>query len=134
MRISELAAAAHETTRTLRFYETAGLLSPPRRTAGNYRDYPDCAIAQVGFIRSLQSSGLALDQIATVIHIFENAPPISSTDAALLDATLDHINAQLETLRRTRHDLKLLAEQTQRCTLADSGRREPNPTTHSISP
>lgn len=114
MRISELAAAAHETTRTLRYYETAGLLSPPPRTAGNYRDYPDCAIAQVEFIRSLQSAGLALDRIATIIHIFENAPPSSSTESALVDATLNHINTQLDTLRRTRHDLKLLAEQTHR--------------------
>ena len=39
MRISELADATHETTRTIRFYEASGLLPAPTRTPGGYRDY-----------------------------------------------------------------------------------------------
>lgn len=126
MRISELAAAAHETTRTLRFYETAGLLSPPPRTHSNYREYPDCAIAQVQLIRSLQTAGLALNQIAAIIHILENAPRLSATDAALLDGTLAHIDTQLDVLHRTRDDLEVLAKRAQGLAPADSNRPEPN--------
>jgi DNA-binding transcriptional MerR regulator len=38
MRIGELAAASGTTTKTLRFYEEAGLLPAPKRTFGGYRD------------------------------------------------------------------------------------------------
>ena len=130
MRISELADATDERPRTLRFYETVGLLPPPPRTAGNYRDYPDCTVAKIGFIRSLQAAGLALGQIAAIVHTLEDAPPISSTDKALIEATLEHIDTQLDTLRRTRRHLKLLAQHTQSCRPADSSRREPSSTTH----
>ncbi len=130
MRISQLSDATNENPRTLRFYETAGLLPPPPRTAGNYRDYPDCSVAKIGFIRSLQTAGLALGQIATIVHTLENTPPMSSTDEALLDATLEHIDTQLNTLCRTRRDLKLLSQQTQSCMPAESSRREPSSTIH----
>ncbi len=113
MRISELAAATDESPRTLRFYETAGLLPPPPRTAGNYRDYPDCTIATIRFIRSLQTAGLALGQIAAIVQTVESTPPRSSIEEALLDATLEHIDTQVDTLRRTSRDLKVLAQQTQ---------------------
>jgi len=107
MRISELADATDENPCTLRFYETEGLLPPPPRTAGNYRDYPNCTVAKIGFIRSLQGAGLALPQIAAILHILENAPPISSTDEALVTVALEHIDIQLDTLRQTRRDLNL---------------------------
>ncbi|MER5503616.1 MULTISPECIES: MerR family DNA-binding transcriptional regulator [unclassified Streptomyces] len=38
MRIGDLATASGLTTKTIRFYEQAGLLPEPPRTAGGYRD------------------------------------------------------------------------------------------------
>ena len=43
MRIGELAVASGTTTKTLRFYEEAGLLPAPERTANGYRDYTPAA-------------------------------------------------------------------------------------------
>jgi DNA-binding transcriptional MerR regulator len=39
MRIGELAAACGVTAKTIRFYEQAGLLPEPVRTADGYREY-----------------------------------------------------------------------------------------------
>jgi DNA-binding transcriptional MerR regulator len=39
LRIAELARAVGVPTDTVRYYERVGLLPPPRRTAGGYRDY-----------------------------------------------------------------------------------------------
>jgi hypothetical protein len=41
MNIGELAQAVGTKTETIRYYERIGLLSPPPRTAGNYRDYSE---------------------------------------------------------------------------------------------
>ncbi|GAB2324818.1 MerR family DNA-binding transcriptional regulator [Streptomyces griseoincarnatus] len=43
MRIGDLAAVSGVTAKTLRFYELAGLLPAPPRTAGGYRDSPPCS-------------------------------------------------------------------------------------------
>ena len=112
MLISELARATNETPRTLRFYEAAGLLPEPPRTTGNYRDYPDATVDDIHFIRSLQSAGLTLDDIASIAHLRHNPRPLDSTDLALVAATMARIDTHLDTLRRTRQDLDALTDQT----------------------
>ena len=38
---------------TMRFYERAGLLPKPTRTASNYRLYPEEAVTRIRFIRTV---------------------------------------------------------------------------------
>jgi hypothetical protein len=52
MRIGVLAARAGLTTKTVRFYEDAGLLPPPPRTPAGYRDYPAQTLTRLTFIRN----------------------------------------------------------------------------------
>ena len=59
MRIGELAQRAGTSTRTLRYYESQGLLAT-RRTANGYRDYDETDLRLVGEIRSLLAMGFAL--------------------------------------------------------------------------
>lgn len=112
MRISELADATHETTRTIRFYEASGLLPAPTRTPGGYRDYDPCAIEQIHFIRALQSAGLTLADIATLVHIRDSDQPTSPSDAALLEAATAKLDATLDTLTNMRRHLTALATRT----------------------
>ncbi|WP_425315081.1 MerR family DNA-binding transcriptional regulator [Streptomyces purpureus] len=44
-------AAWYYRAKTLRFYEQAGLLPAPPRTAGGYRDYPQQTARRLSFIR-----------------------------------------------------------------------------------
>ncbi|MPZ80650.1 MAG: MerR family DNA-binding transcriptional regulator [Actinophytocola sp.] len=60
MRIGELARRAGTTTRTLRFYESQGLLTA-QRSANGYRDYDEGDLPLVTEIRTLQTVGLTLD-------------------------------------------------------------------------
>ena len=61
MRIGELATYVHESSSTIRFYESIGLLPGPYRTPNHYRDYGQEAIAQIQLIRALQTAGFSLD-------------------------------------------------------------------------
>lgn len=60
MRIGELAKRAGTTTRTLRFYESQGLLTA-QRAANGYRDYDEDDLRLVTEIRTLQTVGLTLE-------------------------------------------------------------------------
>jgi DNA-binding transcriptional MerR regulator len=67
MRIRELAARTGTTTRTLRYYETQGLL-PTGRSANGYRVYDGHHERLVREIRSLQAVGLSLDDVRPFVE------------------------------------------------------------------
>jgi DNA-binding transcriptional MerR regulator len=61
MRIGELARGAGVTIKTVRYYESLGLLSVAREANG-YRDYDDAQVGLVREIRSLGELGIRVDQ------------------------------------------------------------------------
>ena len=61
MRIGELAARAGTTTRTLRYYESRGLL-PARRNDNGYRTYDEDDLKLLRQIRTLQDFGFDLEE------------------------------------------------------------------------
>jgi DNA-binding transcriptional MerR regulator len=104
MRIGELAAVAGTTTKTIRFYESAGLLPPPQRTAAGYRMYDAAAPDRLDFIRRSQRAGLTLAQIREVLTIRDGGDaPCSHVQRLLAErlADLDRQLAELTALRAT---------------------------------
>lgn len=69
VRIGEIAARAGVSTRTLRYYEQLGLLSPSNRSPGGARRYTDDDVARLLRIRELQElMGFDLEEIRTIVH------------------------------------------------------------------
>jgi MerR family transcriptional regulator, repressor of the yfmOP operon len=67
-RIGEVAEAAGVSTRTLRYYEELGLISPSGHTPGGARRYSDADLARVLRIRELQELvGFNLDEIKKIV-------------------------------------------------------------------
>ncbi|MGH7422766.1 MAG: MerR family transcriptional regulator [Candidatus Methylomirabilales bacterium] len=67
--IRQLAREAGVSSKTLRYWETRGLLPPPRRTHTNYRLYGETDLERVLFIRKAQSLGLTLAEIRQVFDL-----------------------------------------------------------------
>jgi DNA-binding transcriptional MerR regulator len=61
MRIGELARQAGVTTKTVRYYESVGLLDAQRLSNG-YRDYNDRDVRIVQEVRTLKSLGIPAEQ------------------------------------------------------------------------
>ncbi|MCT6777823.1 MerR family transcriptional regulator [Streptomyces sp. CS7] len=70
MRISQLAERSGVPTTTLRFYESAGLLSADRTPAG-YRMYGEDAVDRLAFIGAAKHLGLALEEIGELVGVWE---------------------------------------------------------------
>src|SRR5204862_1094178 len=67
-RIGEIAETAGVSTRTLRYYEELGLVSPSGHSPGGARRYSDADLARVLRIRELQHLvGFNLDEIKTIV-------------------------------------------------------------------
>ncbi|MHB1064860.1 MAG: MerR family transcriptional regulator [Georgenia sp.] len=67
MRIGELAREGGVNPKTIRYYESIGLLPEPDRTASGYRDYEPSDLARLTFIRSAKRLGISLDEIREIL-------------------------------------------------------------------
>jgi DNA-binding transcriptional MerR regulator len=104
MRIGELAAQAGTTTRTLRYYESRGLL-PARRSGNGYRSYDEGDLRLLHQIRTLQEFGLELEQTRPFVECLRAGHPEGDSCPASLDvyrsrlAELDACLAELQEVR-----------------------------------
>ncbi|MFI1940853.1 heavy metal-responsive transcriptional regulator [Streptomyces purpureus] len=119
MRIGDLAAVSGVTAKTLRFYEQAGLLPAPPRTAGGYRDYPQQTVRRLSFIRDAQGAGLSLAEIRSALALRDAGASPCAHVTALVEAHLQDIDRRLAELRATRAVLRGLAERASATDPAD---------------
>jgi MerR family transcriptional regulator, repressor of the yfmOP operon len=95
-RIGEVAKAAGVSTRTLRYYEELGLVSPSGHSPGGARRYSENDLARVLRIRELQQLvGFNLDEIKTIVAG---------------EARLDELRSEFRDGGSPQHERELVAE------------------------
>jgi DNA-binding transcriptional MerR regulator len=117
--IGELAARAGVSTATVRFYERSGVLSPPPRSAGGYRDYPESAVADLGFVRAGQAIGLTLSELAEILAFRAGDLAPGDELIALMDRRLTEVESRLDQLGQVRAELSRLVALARRAELDD---------------
>ena len=69
LRIQEVAAQIGSTTRSIRYWEEQGLLTPAARSEGDYRLYDATDIERLRFIKALRDdAGFSLAEIARLLE------------------------------------------------------------------
>ena len=74
MRIGELAERAGVTQRTIRYYESIGLLPPGEREGHGQHHYAEETVRRLQKIDQLKNLGLSLDEIRDVIDLYFTDP------------------------------------------------------------
>jgi DNA-binding transcriptional MerR regulator len=116
MRIGELAARAGTTTRTLRYYESRGLL-PARRNDNGYRTYDEDDLKLLRQIRTLQDFGFDLEETRPFLECLRAGHPEGDSCPASLAvyrrklAELDELIGELRAVRETVAGQLVRAEQ-----------------------
>lgn len=105
MRIGELADRTRVPAKTIRYYESIGLLPPPGRSPNGYRDYDASTVDRLGFIRRAKASGLTLAEIGGVISVRDRGEAPCSHVEALIEARIASIETQIDGLTRLRAEL-----------------------------
>lgn len=99
--IRELADEFNVTTRTLRFYEEKGLLSPIRK--GQTRSYSNADHTRLRLILRGKRLGLTLEESCAIILMYE--PSEQNTDQ--LQSLIAKIREKKEVLKKQQQDLEL---------------------------
>ncbi|MEM1144407.1 MAG: MerR family DNA-binding transcriptional regulator, partial [Pseudomonadota bacterium] len=102
--ISELAREFNVSTRTIRFYEEKGFVSPGRR--GQQRIYTPADRARIRLLLRGKRIGLSLAESMEIIEMYEP----SSTDSKQLDTLLNRIHERRSTLLQQQNDLQVMLE------------------------
>jgi len=104
MRIGELAERAGTTTRTLRYYESRGLLHA-RRAGNGYRTYDESDLRLIRQIRTLQDFGFDLEETRPFVDCLRAGHPAGDACPASLAVyrrklgELDALIGQLQSVR-----------------------------------
>ena len=119
MRIGELAEQAGVSTKTVRYYESIGLVPDAPRTRSGYREYEADAVERLRFIRDAQTAGLSLTEIASILELKDRGEGSCEHTRDLVHRHLAEIDEQIERLHATRHELLHLAERADHTDPAD---------------
>lgn len=105
MRIGEVAERTQVPAKTIRYYESIGLLPPPGRSSNGYRVYDSSTVDRLGFVRRAKASGLTLAEIGRVISARDRGEAPCSHVEALIEARIAAIETQIDGLTRLKSEL-----------------------------
>ncbi len=113
MKIGELAKITHTSVETIRYYEKAGLMPEPLRTANNYRTYSQEHIDRLRFIRNCRTLDLSHEEIWTLLKLGEQ--PVDNCEEAthVLAEHIKHVQDRIRELQHLEERLKALNAQCQ---------------------
>ncbi len=108
LRIGDLARLGKVTPRTVRYYESLGLIPPGEREGAGQHHYPAQTVARLQKIDQLKALGLSLDDVGKVIHLYFEDPTGKRAKIKVLEMLRGHLNEadiQLASLAQFRSEL-----------------------------
>ncbi len=106
MNIGEAAAATGLPAKTIRYYESAGLIDPPARSDGNYRLYDERQVQTLRFIQHARQLGFSLKEVAALVALWRDKGRASADVRRLAAAHLKEIDGRIAELKRMRQTLE----------------------------
>ena len=119
MRIGEVAEQAAVTTKTIRYYESIGILPTPDRTPSGYRAYDSTTLERLRFIRDAQATGLTLTEIKSILELKGQGERSCEHTRSLIQRQLTEVDVQIHRLESARRELHALMERADRSDPAD---------------
>ncbi|NQW01604.1 MAG: Cu(I)-responsive transcriptional regulator [Rhodospirillales bacterium] len=112
MRIGSLAGRTGVSSKTIRYYESIGLIQPADRGENGYRSYGDPDVAILHFIQRARKLGFSVKKVSELLELWYDRNRASASVKALALAHVQEVEtkiAELQSLRATLIDL------TERC-------------------
>ena len=117
--IGELARKTGVKVPTIRYYESAGLLPKPCRTASNRRTYGAEDAERVGFIRHARELGFAMEDIRALLELAVEHQQSCHLADSIARRTLKSIEARMALLNALHGELSRMVSECGQGMVAD---------------
>ena len=108
MKIQEFAQRTGLSTKTIRYYESIGILPPPHRSPNGYRDYSDQDIERARFVAGIRSVDLSLDEITEILAMRDRQEAPCRTLLDLIEQKANQVEKRIQLLKQMEVDLRKL--------------------------
>lgn len=108
MNIGQAAEKSGVPAKTIRYYESIGLIPPAGRLENGYRDYGSDSVATLQFIHRARKLGFALKDVGNLLTLWQDKDRASAEVKQLALSHIDRLDErinELEAIRRTLIDL-----------------------------
>jgi MerR family mercuric resistance operon transcriptional regulator len=99
--IGKLSVGTGVNVETIRYYERAGLLPPPPRTAGKHRSYNEAHFQRLAFIRRSRELGFSIDEIRVLLDLVDHGSTMCSESVKQISIKhLRNVRAKIASLKK----------------------------------
>jgi MerR family copper efflux transcriptional regulator len=117
MTIAEAAAVSGLSPKTIRYYESIGLITQPPRQPNRYRSYGPAELQILKFIAHARQLGLPLKSVAELLRLWQEEPRAVARVKELAREQLARLDIQAAVLEARREALRTLIR---RCESGDA--------------
>jgi DNA-binding transcriptional MerR regulator len=119
VQIHELAATCNVPTKTIRYYESFGLLPPAQRAGNGYRIYESADVNRLRFIAGARSLGFSLDDVQEALALRDRGEPPCRYMLDRIRQEMAQIDRRMADLQRLPGELASLIDRAQGLPLDD---------------
>ena len=108
MKIQDFAQLTGLPSKTIRYYETIGILSSPQRAPNGYREYSEQDLARARFVAGARSLDLSLEEIREILAMQDRREAPCRTLLDLIEHKANYIEERIRLLKQMEVDLREL--------------------------
>lgn len=112
MNIGTVAERSGVPPKTIRYYESVGLIQPAARRPNGYRTYSPVDMRTLNFIKRARSLGFPVEEVRDLLDLWRDKTRTSAAVKALASRNLKALDRKIEELRSMR---RTLADLVKRC-------------------
>jgi len=124
MNISKVAKATGLTAKTIRYYESIGLIKAPVRSDNGYRSYTEGSLRELRFVKRARETGFNLEECQELLALYRNEHRTSAQVKKLAQEKIVDLRARISGLQAMLSSLEGLVccchgDENPECTILD---------------
>lgn len=112
MNIGQAARHSGVSAKTIRYYESIGLIPEARRTESGYRRYSEKDVETLRFIHHSRSLGFSVKEVSMLLDLWRDQNRLSADVKALALTHIENVDRKIAELQKIRDTL---VDLTRRC-------------------